>query len=64
MLSVKKHCLDVSLRVLSLILKRQQRNKPGHLVTDLNMKDEGRNGLFHHLFQNFSSNMELSVEMC
>ena len=42
----------------------QQRVKLPVLVTDLNMKDENRNGLLHHLFQNFSQNMELSVEMC
>lgn len=28
------------------------------------MKDENKNTLMHHLFANFSSNMELSVELC
>lgn len=31
---------------------------------DLNFKDEERNTLLHHLFFNFSVNMESSVELC
>jgi ankyrin repeat protein len=33
-------------------------------VLDLNIKDENRNTLMHYLFQNFSANMEWSVELC
>ena len=31
---------------------------------DLNIKDENRNSLLHHLFMNFSTNMEQNVELC
>ena len=34
------------------------------MLIDINMKDELKNTLIHHLFQNFSSNMEMSVEVC
>lgn len=34
------------------------------MLMNLNIKDEFKNTLLHHLFQNFSTNMELSVELC
>ncbi len=34
------------------------------MVLNLTMKDEQKNTLLHHLMMNFSSNMELSVELC
>jgi len=45
-----------------MIYKHQQKQKD--LLVDLNLKDEQKNSLFHHLFSGFAQSMELSVELC
>lgn len=65
MLSVKNLQYETALRLLSIMVKNSQRAEaqtPN--VLDLNMKDENRNTIMHHVFMNFSVNMELSVELC
>ncbi len=60
MIAVKKQMYETALRILSIMIKHHQRNQT---VLDLNIKDENKNTILHYLFQNFSANMELSVEL-
>jgi hypothetical protein len=45
------------------MLKRNQRLNLIETI-DINVKDEDKNTILHHLFQTFSINMELNVEFC
>jgi len=61
MLAVRNLQYETALRILSLMVKQSIRKDA---ILDLNMKDEHSNTIMHYLFLNFSSNMELSVELC
>ena len=55
--------LEYAIRILSIIVKKNYTE----LVQgdfDLNYLDEGKNSILHIIFQNFSTNMELNVELC
>lgn len=61
MLAVKNLQYETALRLLALMVKQSIKTDK---KLDLNMKDEHSNSILHHLFLNFSQNMELSVELC
>jgi len=61
LLAVKHLQYETALRVLALMVKQSHKTQSS---LNLNIKDENNNTLMHHLFLNFSQNMELSVELC
>lgn len=61
LLAVKNLQYETALRILALMVKQAQKMQS---KLNLNVKDENNSTLMHHLFMNFSQNMELSVELC
>ena len=62
MLAVKNKQFKLAIQILALIGKQQNREKC--VIIDLNLRDENRNMVWHHIFSNFSSSLEQSVELC
>ncbi|CDW85630.1 leucine rich repeat protein [Stylonychia lemnae] len=63
LLSLRNQLYETALRIFNIMVKNHNKSNQSEIL-NLNMKDENSLSIMHYLFMNFSTNMELSVELC